>query len=375
MSRLIARNEVEIPRNPTSPNTSNLPSFSNTGWNGNILLFFVALGFGILVIIGIKYCYRYSNMNRPETIEIERVMPQNQACQKKLMTQGEADQQFPSILYKVWQSQHKHQKQCFHKTETDELKEKIFSNNESVSDSVNVSNMFDKHKSLQESYNYNLSCSDNPLQKDINARSSDSCINFSSNVSEKPVCDPPHVENSNIGRCISDKEQNEQDECVSESKHKKVSSTDSPCDSSYDDTCAICLDNFEDEDEVRVLTCGHVYHSSCIVPWFTTRRAICPLCKHDFYIPKTHTDSNAENPSESMEPLRDAQIYDRHRPSMAYFPTFEPQHFEQYRVSNNNYGNGLYRESNSRNSRRTSRNLFSRRISRNLLFRRNHSFI
>lgn len=33
---------------------------------------------------------------------------------------------------------------------------------------------------------------------------------------------------------------------------------------------------------VRQLSCGHVFHDECIVPWLTERKAICPLCQHVF---------------------------------------------------------------------------------------------
>lgn len=52
------------------------------------------------------------------------------------------------------------------------------------------------------------------------------------------------------------------------------------------DSCAICIDNLDDEDDVRGLTCGHAFHAACVDPWLTGRRACCPLCKADYYVPK-----------------------------------------------------------------------------------------
>jgi len=61
------------------------------------------------------------------------------------------------------------------------------------------------------------------------------------------------------------------------------------------DTCAICLDTLEDDDDVRGLTCGHAFHASCVDPWLTGRRACCPLCKADYYVPKPRPEGEIDS--------------------------------------------------------------------------------
>ncbi|KAL2870198.1 putative RING finger protein [Aspergillus lucknowensis] len=43
--------------------------------------------------------------------------------------------------------------------------------------------------------------------------------------------------------------------------------------------CAICMESFDLDDSIRSLTCGHIFHATCLDPWFTKRQARCPLCK------------------------------------------------------------------------------------------------
>lgn len=75
------------------------------------------------------------------------------------------------------------------------------------------------------------------------------------------------------------------------------------------DTCAICIDTLEDDDDVRGLLCGHAFHASCVDPWLTSRRACCPLCKADYYVPKPRPEGqqDGQNPN-GQSPLTSPQF-------------------------------------------------------------------
>ncbi|OAG36056.1 hypothetical protein AYO21_09774 [Fonsecaea monophora] len=106
----------------TTTASSTASPTGNPGGNGGSgpsspLLFFVALGFGVVftnlwIIVGVKYCFRYNQRNRqrmngedPDGVDLAAMPRQHRRRrEKKLMTIEEVNEKFPLTKYKTWRS-------------------------------------------------------------------------------------------------------------------------------------------------------------------------------------------------------------------------------------------------------------------------------
>ena len=62
------------------------------------------------------------------------------------------------------------------------------------------------------------------------------------------------------------------------------------------DVCTVCLDEYDEGDEIRELECEHAFHKTCIDEWLTTKRACCPCCKHSL-VPAPPPSGDAPDPA------------------------------------------------------------------------------
>ncbi|XP_069883103.1 E3 ubiquitin-protein ligase RNF43 [Dipodomys merriami] len=99
-------------------------------------------------------------------------------------------------------------------------------------------------------------------------------------------------------------------------RRARAEQTDSVSSCSSAPMCAICLEEFSEGQELRVISCLHEFHRTCVDPWLHQHRT-CPLCM--FNIIEGDSFSQALGPSQSyQEPGRRLHLIRQH-PGHAYY--------------------------------------------------------
>ncbi|KXL41340.1 MAG: hypothetical protein FE78DRAFT_129179, partial [Acidomyces sp. 'richmondensis'] len=242
--------------------TSTQQQSSGGGATSSPLLFFVALGFGVVftnlwIIVGVKYCFRYNQRNRQrmfnengDPIDLMQMQrPHRRRREKKLMSMEEINERFPLTKYKTWRA-------------TREA--------EGLPAAGGVTA---------------------PPSRAASVVDEAGTIGTKDGRASADTARP----RTNVQRSDSVGTDDDEDDPIRTAAPPEMLAAPG-------DACAICLDTLEDDDDVRGLTCGHAFHAACVDPWMTSRRACCPLCKADYYVPKPRPDDDPMSPTIGRRP-------------------------------------------------------------------------
>ncbi|KAJ1570033.1 hypothetical protein HK096_005045, partial [Nowakowskiella sp. JEL0078] len=68
---------------------------------------------------------------------------------------------------------------------------------------------------------------------------------------------------------------------ISETSKSKLVKGDNQIKNGVETVCSVCMEEFKIKDHIRVLSCNHVFHKTCIDTWLTERSTLCPNCRLD----------------------------------------------------------------------------------------------
>ncbi|KAI5846883.1 hypothetical protein BZA05DRAFT_129473 [Tricharina praecox] len=283
------------------------------------LLFFVALGFGVVftnlwIIVGVKYCFRYNARQRARANGDEEVVdlqamprPHRRRREKKLMTLDEVNERFPTIKYKTWQAQREAAglpSEGGITTAPNSRAGSIHHVESAVSEqsSPGCGNSDDRDGSTPKVGTLAMPAppaAAHVVDKETGASTSVAEAQLLGIIEDEKVS-VKDKRMSDISEIEQGKDKDNEEDDDDDHEHPVPAELLK----SAGDACAICLDTIEDNDDIRGLTCGHAFHSACLDPWLTNRRACCPLCKKDYYVPKPRPEGEAQSSDAHGGPSR-----------------------------------------------------------------------
>ncbi|CAK7227251.1 hypothetical protein SBRCBS47491_006507 [Sporothrix bragantina] len=353
-------NAATTTTNPPPSGTGAPPSASTTSGGGgggggggsSPLLFFVALGFGVVftnlwIIVGVKYCFRYNARARQmrlaaedgEPINLENMPhPRRRRREKKLMTIDEVNEKFPMVKYKTWVA-----------TRAEEGLPTAGGVN-APSRPTSVRSVDGAIAPLEELTSHQRRAStEEPEDAKDKERPTTSIAEVG--ISQSTIGTAAVVDSGAASTSASPESPRRAETATTADNRESIVSADDDaglgvynktavdghfnhsdddedehidsalppeCVGTSGDTCAICIDTLEDDDDVRGLTCGHAFHAVCLDPWLTSRRACCPLCKADYYTPKPRPPPGEGTDAANAQAA--AMVGDRNRMNMPSRP-------------------------------------------------------
>ncbi len=268
------------------------------------------------IIVGVKYCFRYNARNRArlgedgEPLPLETMpRPHRRRREKKLMTMDEVNDKFPMMKYKTWVIERAREGlPTAGGVDLSASRPTSIHNLEAVSA---IAATKERHSTDEANLAPNT---DEPVATAAETKPDEKPAETEK---DKPVTNADAIESAGQTSTAVpappdgvQRVESHQDDEDDDDEHINAA-LPPECLAAPGDSCAICIDTLEDDDDIRGLTCGHAFHAVCVDPWLTSRRACCPLCKADYYTPKPRpnqeTDATAQ-PNASLDPRSNTRM-------------------------------------------------------------------
>ncbi|KAK5107557.1 hypothetical protein LTR62_001045 [Meristemomyces frigidus] len=298
---------------PTPTGLSNNPPGSGGGGpTSSPLLFFVALGFGVVftnlwIIVGVKYCFRYNQRNRRaqafnengDPIDLATMpRPHRRRREKKLMSMEEVNERFPLTKYKTFCASRAAEglpaaggvtappSRAASLRDVEGAIEGKEARASAETARAGTALSLARHDHIEAA---TTAGAERPsMQASIEDRTNNNKSPEKTILTRSETADTEDLTQRNGSAITEAEDELDEDDPIRTAAAPEMLAAPG-------DACAICLDTLDDDDDVRGLTCGHAFHGACVDPWLTSRRACCPLCKADYYVPKARADGGSED--------------------------------------------------------------------------------
>jgi hypothetical protein len=247
------------------------------------------------IIVGVKYCFRYNARNRalrngeevdPITLENMPARPHRRRREKKLMTMEEVNERFPLMKYKNWVATRASEglPTTGGVTAPTTSKPASLRNVEGAIPSAPVDTQHAAATKSDSSDAKYVDVTADPQTADFGEKAVEGTAATDAETTEEhntltKVQTSASTVHKHATTTSEEDDEDEEDDHIHTAVPPELLTNPG-------DSCAICIDTLEEDDDIRGLTCGHAYHAGCLDPWLTSRRACCPLCKADYYVPK-----------------------------------------------------------------------------------------
>jgi len=105
---------------------------------------------------------------------------------------------------------------------------------------------------------------------------------------------------------------------------------ENPLAETKNDSCPVCLEDFQNKEVLAICPCGHVFHKKCLKKWLVVR-STCPMCMAQVVhhsVRDQHVHANVSRRQQSPSSRAEINIQSRGSPSVSQSPAVSYSGFD-----------------------------------------------